>query len=353
MAETDAMVRGAHKSSRWIEKRKPTRRPTRRNSKNWHVSSSTVLVTLPVLTVLALCSIQDAATANAWSYPTRPKSVDCDRRRAILAIGTAGSLWTALLLTSDPVQARDEGTEDVSSKGSLTSVGQIPSSNNSPRAPMGALVPATHQRLLLEKAYTLAKQLSESGNNTGNKAVLLEQLRDIFEPPTQSTAKKTAVSMTRRYKLDAQVLERAVSDTLSGATVRAAMNVYTANLRFGESYVLTASPVDRKRLIRQYDGLPDVKQVITADLDLRDLYRNQVQTTIEDIQAEVYRDEPESQELVALVGQAISAMGSWFAPISSDDIRDALQQEEIIPSSSETIALQLPKQTFRGYNWWS
>jgi hypothetical protein len=65
------------------------------------------------------------------------------------------------------------------------------------------------------------------------------------------------------------------------------MNVYTANLRFGESYLLTASPEVLKKMIRE-EQLPDVKTVITADLDLRDLYRNRIQTTMEDAQAELY-----------------------------------------------------------------
>lgn len=64
--------------------------------------------------------------------------------------------------------------------------------------------------------------------------------------------------------------------------MRAVMNLYTANLKFGDSYVLTASAKDKKTYIRNYNQLPGVNQVIASDLDLRDLYRNQVQTKIED-----------------------------------------------------------------------
>jgi hypothetical protein len=126
------------------------------------------------------------------------------------------------------------------------------------------------------------------------------------------------------------VVQRAENRKLSGAAVRAAMNVYTANLQFGESYILTASPSVKKELIRKYDGLPDVKQVITADLDLRDLYRNQAQTTIEDIQAELYRQEPDPAELVVLLAEAKKAYVLWFAFIAESAIREALQLAEAL-----------------------
>ena len=41
------------------------------------------------------------------------------------------------------------------------------------------------------------------------------------------------------------------------------------------------------------DALPGVKTVITADLDLRDLYRNQIQTAVDDLQAELALNEPD------------------------------------------------------------
>jgi hypothetical protein len=39
-------------------------------------------------------------------------------------------------------------------------------------------------------------------------------------------AEKTAVSMTGRYKVDEQMVQRANANKLSGAAVRAAMNTY-------------------------------------------------------------------------------------------------------------------------------
>jgi hypothetical protein len=58
-------------------------------------------------------------------------------------------------------------------------------------------------------------------------------------------------------------------------------------LCFGESYTVTATLETKKAYIRANDGLPDVKAVITSDLDLRDLYRNELQLKVDDAQAEL------------------------------------------------------------------
>jgi hypothetical protein len=292
---------------------------------------------------------------QAWNHPNLSRKtarsrvcVDDGHRRDLMAT-CAGSL--SLCWTVFGGSKKAMASESVSKS-------QIQAPNR-PTAPTEALVPATQQRLLLEKAAGLAKLLVEecniaapssssisSSSSSSSRGVdLLDQLKEIFEPPVETPARKTAVSMTRRYKVDEQVLQRAVATKLSGATVRAAMNVYSANLRFGESYMLTATGSTKKELIRQYDGLPDVKLVISADLDLRDLYRNQVQTTIEDIQAELYRSVPDPAEVVALLAEAKKVYGSWFALISENDTREALQLAEAI-SSSGTEEVKLPEQKF-------
>jgi hypothetical protein len=308
-----------------------------------------------LVVVLALwekCGVQ--LQVHAWNPAALTRSVsrsrvercaDDEHRRAIIATFAGSFIMGG---SKEAVAATTKTTLDGDNERSPTQ-SQSPSSPNRPRAPTEALVPATQQLLLLEKAQGLANLLFKEQNDSN---ILLDQLKEIFEPPVPSTARKTAVSMTRRYTIDEEVVQRAAASKLSGAAVRAAMNVYTANLQFGESYILTASPSVKKELIRKYDGLPDVKQVITADLDLRDLYRNQAQTTIEDIQAELYRQDPDPTELVALLAEAKKSYGSWFAFISENDIREALQLAEEITSSG-TEKVKLPEQQFQGYNWWS
>jgi hypothetical protein len=77
--------------------------------------------------------------------------------------------------------------------------------------------------------------------------------------------------------MDGKLLKTLGGNQLTGISTRAAMNLYTANLRYGESFILTTSDQEKNQNIRKYNQLPDVTQIITSDLDLRDLYRNQIQ----------------------------------------------------------------------------
>jgi hypothetical protein len=67
--------------------------------------------------------------------------------------------------------------------------------------------------------------------------------------------------------------------------------------------------------------LPNVQTVITADLDLRDLYRNAIQTAVDDLQAELFST-GDVMEVETLLSQAQVAVTAWFALIDEADIRD-------------------------------
>jgi hypothetical protein len=114
--------------------------------------------------------------------------------------------------------------------------------------------------------------------------------------------------------------------------IRAAFNAYTNNLLYGDSAKLTASPQVRRRLIRD-DQVPDVSTVIRSDLDLRDLYRNQVLSAVDEARAELSyqlataRDDPASVDLADLSGLLITAWEScdlWFSLVPDQDAREAL-----------------------------
>ena len=123
--------------------------------------------------------------------------------------------------------------------------------------------------------------------------------------------------------------------------MRAAFNAYTNNLVFGENYLLTANKEDRKRLIRD-DRLPDVTSVIRSDLDLRDLYRNQVLTALDDAKAELQYQlknyhSPSStisnkedtskldpSDLVGFLREAQSSCSKWFSFVPQNDLDQAL-----------------------------
>ena len=103
------------------------------------------------------------------------------------------------------------------------------------------------------------------------------------------------------------------------------------------------------------DRLPDVKQVITSDMGMRYLYRNQVLTAMDDVKAEFeYQqsallvktrsssdDDNDNRvvvdwvELLDLLDVAGKAMDRWFSLIDSDDVRDAFEYAASTISTGE------------------
>lgn len=217
-----------------------------------------------------------------------------------------------------------------------------PSIRRRPYAPtVESLLPATQVRVQLNEALQFAKKMLLVSSNLNNKDDMLllswtKELRDMFDPLSSSTsppALPRAIRWLQPSKEEDERFALLSSNTntkLSGRRARAALNVYTANLRFsGDSYVLTASPALRKQLIRM-DALPDIQTVVTADLDLRDLYRNDVQTAIEDARAELFfldntqqRQEPDYTEVVAVLTRAVASLSAWFDLIDPVDVRAA------------------------------
>mmetsp|Transcript_15736 Transcript_15736/g.37824 ORF Transcript_15736/g.37824 Transcript_15736/m.37824 type:complete len:333 (-) Transcript_15736:57-1055(-) len=123
--------------------------------------------------------------------------------------------------------------------------------------------------------------------------------------------------------------ERAREDA---SEVRRALNIYTTNINFNpDRYVYSGSKEEKSRLIRD-DKLPSATEVIRSDLDARDLYRNAVQTALDDARAEfVYQRKngfEDVSELVGLLKDARIAIDRWFGFIPDRDIRDALETVE-------------------------
>jgi hypothetical protein len=95
---------------------------------------------------------------------------------------------------------------------------------------------------------------------------------------------------------------------LRGDLVRASMNLYTTNLDYSMRNSNSGYDVIdtewKKSYIRANGGLPDIRMVIGADLDLRYLYRNEVETKLEDAAAELYSTDCNYEELQLLLRQA-------------------------------------------------
>mmetsp|Transcript_7963 Transcript_7963/g.16738 ORF Transcript_7963/g.16738 Transcript_7963/m.16738 type:complete len:152 (+) Transcript_7963:553-1008(+) len=129
------------------------------------------------------------------------------------------------------------------------------------------------------------------------------------------------------------------------------MNLYTTNLNYNNlvynnnnngvnenatPYTVT-DPSWKKSYIRANNGLPDLQQVIGADLDLRYLYRNRVELLLLDAAAELYSDSntkdgyddasvvDNTEELQQLLQEAANAFDQWLDRVRYGDVRDALQ----------------------------
>jgi len=111
--------------------------------------------------------------------------------------------------------------------------------------------------------------------------------------------------------------------------VRRALNIYTTNINFNPNkYKYSGTSEEKSKLIRE-DKLPTAKDVIRSDLDARDLYRNQLQTSLDDAKAEyIYQkknDFESPDELVSILKDAQRAIDKWFNFIPDEDIKQALE----------------------------
>merc|ERR1711862_740678 len=103
------------------------------------------------------------------------------------------------------------------------------------------------------------------------------------------------IGATKSKKLDTKVLKMYdPATTLRGDITRAAMNLYQTNLNYNniiasQSNAYTVTDTEwKKSYIRDNDGLPDISKLIGADLDIRQLLRNDVQQKLDDAAAELY-----------------------------------------------------------------
>jgi hypothetical protein len=322
---------------------------------------------------------QSSTISDCWTQKTTPVSnivelSDCQRldvsmrhsRRSILNV-LAGCCVIPFCTSIQVGQAIENATVDADS----SSMKQI---NNKPYAPLENLLPATRVKVLIDQAVETTAMLIEKHQSTGNtkdQQVLLEQLKSLLLEPHSFFKTRDEISTSRTYldndtwnewkKARQQETQRNFQISVHPATglnealeqwgerrqfrrlrrqqlaleksnnIRAAFNAYTNNLVFGESYILTASSEEKKRLIRQYNHLPDVTSVIRSDLDLRDLFRNQVLTSVDDAKAELEfqlnngdADIMDLSELLAILREAQSSCNKWFEFVPENDFKKAL-----------------------------
>ena len=252
-----------------------------------------------------------------------------------------------------------------------------------PSAPLEYLLPAARVGVYIYQTLAVAEDLAQSTSNSEAKdgrtvqtKKLIDLLDDLFRnPPSFVKASDPAVNRGDPYKLPPVVGElvmqqkkqkerllnamdvglipqffevgeligeRRAWNRLSkserlreeASEVRRAFNIYTTNLNFNtKRYTFSGSKEEKSRLIRE-DKLPTAGDVIRSDLDARDLYRNAIQTALEDAKAEfLYQKRKvgddalqfDSMELVLLLRDAKRAVDSWFSFIPDEDVKEALE----------------------------
>jgi len=190
-----------------------------------------------------------------------------------------------------------------------------------PTAPVGALIPAVQQRLLLQAAI----DYSTNSNNKEKLKLMLPPLDDD-NPFMLRNKKDRDVKILQQYN---------AAYVLKGDMTRAAMNLYTTNLNYNqiltnpESAFTVTDPDWKKSYIRANDGLPTLTRVIGADLELRYLYRNAVQETLDDAAAELYADDCDGAELKRLLQDAAVTYDAWLDRIRLEDVRDAMSSAAV------------------------
>lgn len=258
-----------------------------------------------------------------------------------------------------------------------------------PYAPIENLLPAVRVKILIDQAVDIASQINNLQSSTETSEsfqALLVQLKILLlEPRSFITSKEEESSAKRYLEIDTltdwtnarrkeareqqnfrwggqtqssggggstsppmflttkvteelerfgevrqfERLQRQQIQLERSDPMRAALNAYTNNLIFGDSYVLTASREERSRLIRE-ERLPDVTSVIRSDLDLRDLYRNQILSYMDEARAELryqlLQESFDGKDLETLLREAKTNCDKWFEFVPSADVREALQR---------------------------
>ena len=180
-----------------------------------------------------------------------------------------------------------------------------------------------NEKPLSRTTTSLTAQITTSVS-TANKEQYKNN-RSNLSFPNQLAAMLNQADVERQWGM----LQSSEAQKEQGNEIRAAFNYYTQQLEFGDSYRLTASQEDRKKMIRN-DALPSLTAVITSDLDLRDLYRNQLLTAVDDVRAEVaYQlqqdvDQVDTTDVIDLLSQAHTACSKWFGLIAPQEVQEAM-----------------------------
>jgi hypothetical protein len=299
--------------------------------------SSKVLVLLLLLSLFHRVEPFALSSATRQTITTRrttvirhgreDEDIDDVNRRGVLSRRLFGAVLRAVATTLPSVYVSTIAPAGATGEGSERMV-----LRHKPTAVTSALVPAVEQRLLLQ---VIIAELSSSSSSSSS-------LSSTVSPSSIEKIKSILPPLNEDRIPDYRVMQQySPSKVLMGSLTRAAMNLYTSNLNYGISksssssssrqnqspteYYTITDPAWRRDYIRANDGLPTVDQVVAADLDVRDLYRNQVQQRLDDASAELYSRECDVEELQSVVVDAAKSFDMWLDRISDEDVADAIQ----------------------------
>jgi len=226
-----------------------------------------------------------------------------------------------------------------------------------PRAPKEALLPATRIRYEVNRAIDICKtdgdnlqpenqiqSLEDILLNTNKYAVPKDKIRGISastpsalyeksygeQLSKMSTADKMlAIPVQFGERDTAARLKRRQNKLAEGNPIRAAFNFYASQLQFKtDSFLLNANASEKRKLVQE-DAIPDIKSVIVSDLDLRDLYRNQILECWDDAAAELKyqmkEDTFNADELNNILLKMKLALDQWFSFIPEEDVKEAYE----------------------------
>ena len=291
-------------------------------------------------------------------------------RRKIMQGAVTGMMSTILLSNQgvDSIIAQAAQSEDVDTIKDRTSESKTSSStfntntNNKPYAPNEALLPAVRVKLSIDDAIKLIENYDNSSMQQKQQYITKLQ-KSLLQPQNyiqsslqlQGVPNQPSKQYLESYKpmngdLPFQLylikngdvstwkdLKRKEKEQEKTNEIRAAFNAYTDVLSFsGNSYVLNVDSKTKSNMIRE-DKLPELKQVITSDMGMRYLYRNQILNAMDEVKAELqYQvklmdgkhndtdDDVDLSELLRLLKLAQSACDKWFGLINETDLNLAL-----------------------------
>jgi hypothetical protein len=315
-----------------------------------------LLALLPVFCILYICG-----STVVLALQLKSCSIT---RRSLLTVSTETAAACVACIILFPTQASAAVDMDILQSQQESKVATL---TKKPFAPVENLLPAIRVKQTIDKAITLTRSLlQQTPNSSSSKVGTLQQLESLLLQPQnyiqkdlklQGVPAKPAdlylksyqpmagdlplqryliqngdVSTWKRLKKREKQLERS-------SEIRAALNAYTDALEFsGDSYLLNVDKATRSSMVRE-DRLPQVTQVITSDMGLRYLYRNQVLTAMDDVKAELEyqvlsslssKDQKgenliDATELLDLLLLANDAMARWLSLIDAKDVQEAME----------------------------